>query len=66
MEEKLLLFPTFKFIKEKISLFKSYSSSKYCLPDISDAFINLLAAKELIIRKKKVNTHPILYSDLYA
>jgi len=49
MEEKLLLFPTFKFIKEKISLLKSYSSSKYCLPDISDAFINLTAAKELII-----------------
>ena len=44
--EKFLLFPTFKFIKEKIT--RSYSSSKYCLPDVSDAFINLMAAKELL------------------
>ena len=58
MEEKLFLFSTFKFIKEKISLLKPYSSSKYCLPDISDAFINLMAAKELIIKKKKLTHIP--------
>lgn len=63
----VIALPNFQIYKrENNKILRSYSSSKYCLPDISDAFINLMAAKELIIKKKTVNTHTILYSDFSA